>query len=376
MPGTRRTGHADAVLSALGYQSERPRAPRDARRWLAGSVAIAAALVVWAYWPGFHRKPAAASAGKAPQTQAPPSPAAMTPVTTTAPAPPASAGGPPAEQLKTGGSGDGRGAKSAPPATKIAEPSVSASGDAATKALSSPPAARGTIPAADRHAIAAPGESLPSTTRRPAGRAAVLPPAERPKSPAVPAADDFQLALYYQRAGDFEQALLHYRNVLQRDQLNIEAHNNVGILYQGKGLYEDAAREFQRVLAIDQGYLTAHLNLSAAYLKLGRFEASAAEARAALALDPRNSGAMVNLALAQQGAGRPAEADASLRRAIALDPQNAAAHYNLARQYDRIGEVGLALDHYRQFLQYAGPDQATYAPDVRDRVQALEVRIK
>jgi hypothetical protein len=32
------------------------------------------------------------------------------------------------------------------------------------------------------------------------------------------------------------------------------------------------------------------------------------------------------------------------------------------------------LDHYRAFLQYAGPEQAGYAADVRSRVQALERR--
>ena len=39
-------------------------------------------------------------------------------------------------------------------------------------------------------------------------------------------------------------------------------------------------------------------------------------------------------------------------------------------------DPGRALDHYRQFLQYAGPDQAAYAQDVRARVAALAARIK
>ena len=55
-----------------------------------------------------------------------------------------------------------------------------------------------------------------------------------------------------------------------------------------------------------------------------------------------------------------------------IDKQNAAAHYNLALQYEKGGEAALALDHYRAFLQYAGPEQAAYAADVRFRVQTLE----
>ena len=188
--------------------------------------------------------------------------------------------------------------------------------------------------------------------------------------------NDFQLALYYQRAGDFEQALVHYKAALQRDELNLQAHNNLGYLYLGKGLLEEAAREFQRVIAIEPGYVTAHVNLSATLIRLGRFETAAAEARQALSLDPRSGDAFVNLALAQNGSGQAADAQGNLRRALELDARNPAAHYNLARQYEAAGEAGRALDHYRQFLQYAGPDQEAYAQDVRARVQALQTRIK
>jgi tetratricopeptide (TPR) repeat protein len=129
--------------------------------------------------------------------------------------------------------------------------------------------------------------------------------------------DPFQLALYHQRAGDFEQALVSYKALLQRDEMNIEAHNNLGYLYLGKGLLDEAAREFQRVIAIEPKYVTAHVNLSATFYKLERFGAAAAQAREAL-----------------------------------------------------------ALDHYRLFLQYAGPEQSDYAEDVRQRLPALSARIR
>lgn len=182
---------------------------------------------------------------------------------------------------------------------------------------------------------------------------------------------DFQLALYYQRAGDVERALAQYRKVLQRDELNIGARNNLGILFQTRGLYEDAAREFKRVVAINPHYVTAHLNLSAALLELGRADAAAAEARAVLAIEPRQSDALVNLGLAQGAAGQTGEAKLSLRRALEIDPHHAAAHYNLAQAYEKSGEPGLAVDHYRQFLQFAGTEQTAYVADVRARIQAL-----
>jgi hypothetical protein len=98
----------------------------------------------------------------------------------------------------------------------------------------------------------------------------------------APDADHFQLALYYQRSGDFENALLQYRAVLQRDELNAEAHNNLGLLYRGKGLYDEAAKEFVRAIAINQRYVKAHNNLGVTYLSQQKADAAAAEFQTAL----------------------------------------------------------------------------------------------
>lgn len=183
-----------------------------------------------------------------------------------------------------------------------------------------------------------------------------------------PGRDDFQLALYYQRAGDFEQALLHYRAALRADEMNVEAHNNLGSLYLGRNLLDEAAREFQRVLAIDPTYVPAHVNLSAIHYTQGRFDAAAAQARGALRIDPRSVDGLVNLALAQKAGGQPGDARASLQRALELNPRHPAAHYNLARHYEETGEAVRAVEHFRLFLQYAGPEHEAHATDVRARL--------
>lgn len=194
-------------------------------------------------------------------------------------------------------------------------------------------------------------------------------------TPAAPR-DDFQLALYYQRAGEFDRSLVHYQAVLQRDELNVEAHNNLGLLYKDKGLTEEAIREFQRALSIAPRYGRAHNNLGVTLLELGRFDAAAAEFRAALAIDPRDVDAMINLALAQKSTGQVADARGGLVRALAVDPHNAPAHYNLGLQYEAAGEAARALEHYKAFLAYSGPEYAARAPDVRARITALETRLR
>ena len=145
-------------------------------------------------------------------------------------------------------------------------------------------------------------------------------------------AEHFRLGVYYHRAGDFENALKHYRALLERNELNAEVHNNLGLLYQDKGLMDEAVNEFQRAILIDQRYVKAHNNLGVAFLHLGKLDAADAEFRAALASDPGNVESLVNLALAMKTGGRREEAretlirgalDRSAERGLPLQPGHA-----------------------------------------------------
>ncbi len=169
---------------------------------------------------------------------------------------------------------------------------------------------------------------------------------------------------------------MHYRTVLQQNELNAEAHNNLGLLYQEKGLTGEAIQEFERALFIDPNYVRAYNNLGVTYLGLGRPDQAAAQFRTALKIDPRSVDALVNLALALKASGRPEEARTQLLRALELDSHDAPAHYNLALLYEEVGETARAIQHYRLFLQYGGAEHARLVPDVRARVDALTARLR
>jgi Flp pilus assembly protein TadD len=196
--------------------------------------------------------------------------------------------------------------------------------------------------------------------------------------PGRPAAetDHFRLALYYQRVGDFENALIHYRAVLAADEFNAEAHNNLGVLYQDKGLYDEAIKEFQRATFIDPGYDKAHNNLGVALLRSGKTDAAIAEFRGIVARAPRHVDALTNLALALKAAGRAEEARETLQRVLTINGRHAQAHYNLALIYEERAEWQRAIEHFEQFLANAGPESAALTVDVRTRVQALRLKLQ
>jgi Flp pilus assembly protein TadD len=191
-----------------------------------------------------------------------------------------------------------------------------------------------------------------------------------PTAPPVQA-NDLDLAIYYHRAGDFENALQHYRALLRRNELDAQAHNNLGLLYQERNLLDESARELQRAIVIEPRNAGTHNNYGVTLLKLGRADEAQAEFAAALALSPRSVDAIVNLALAQRDARRPDSARETLLRALSIEPRNAAAHYNLAQLYDQTNQTAGAVDHYGKFLENAGAEYASRIAAVRVRIEVL-----
>jgi Flp pilus assembly protein TadD len=190
-----------------------------------------------------------------------------------------------------------------------------------------------------------------------------------------PEADEFKLAVYYHTAGDFQNALIHYHAFLEKEPLNLEAHNNLGLLYQGKGLFDDAVTEFRKAISIDPKYAKAHNNLGVTLLNAGKVDAAVAEFRYLQRDDPKNIEALVNLAIALKAADHVDEAKETLIRAVALSPKLASARYNLGVIYEGQGELTHAIEHYEAFLKYAGADQASLSADVRNRLPGLRQRI-
>ncbi len=371
--------HADTVLAALGYSPEKRRCGWS-RRTLYIFAAAATMLLGVGGWVMvnvyglYSRAPLGRSIGRVPSTAAPQ-------VATRSPEPvPVEADATPTPP--------GIAAASEPPIAQFIPARSAPIEDVARQST----VGRRQAPGGRRQAAGA-RRQLAVASRQSAGasRQAEVPAARAPQTPAPLAAssspgapagasavsdeDHFRLAVYYQRAGDFDTALTHYRALLQRNELNAEAHNNLGLLYQQKGQLDQAIPQFQRAILIDPKYAKAHNNLGVALLRSGNADAAATEFQAILAGDPKDVDALVNLALAFKAAGSPGKAQETLLRAIAVRSTSAAAHYNLALLYEQDQEMASAIDHYRAFLTHAGVEYANLTGDVRKRVETLSARL-
>ena len=109
----------------------------------------------------------------------------------------------------------------------------------------------------------------------------------RPKDPAD-LAIAAQLAQFYDRTGQPEEALRLFERVVAGDPANTAALINLGTLYAQANRLADAAALWQRALARNPALTQARMNLAVAQMRQGEREAGIASLRAALAYDPDN----------------------------------------------------------------------------------------
>jgi hypothetical protein len=75
----------------------------------------------------------------------------------------------------------------------------------------------------------------------------------------------FAQALERQREGKLEEAKKLYRKVVEIDQHNVQAFNNLGVIYMGEKDYKRAIMRFNKALDIKHDYVDAHYNLACLY---------------------------------------------------------------------------------------------------------------
>jgi protein O-mannosyl-transferase len=115
------------------------------------------------------------------------------------------------------------------------------------------------------------------------------------------------------------------------------AHNNLGMALAARGQREEAIDHFRKVLQIKPDYFAAHLNLGQALIARGQLDDAAAHYRMALETEPDYLEAHYNLAAILAPRKQFEEAIVHYRRALEIKPDMIEARYNLAETYYNLG---------------------------------------
>jgi len=147
-----------------------------------------------------------------------------------------------------------------------------------------------------------------------------------------------------------QEAEYHYRQALAQNPANAVVHYNLGNALRKLGRLDEAERCYRKTVALKSDIPEAHYNLGTTLKDLGRLEESEHNFRRALALRPGFAEAHNNLGTVLAELQRWEEAEHSYRQALALRPDHVLAHNNLGNALRQTGRLGEAEQCYRRAL--------------------------
>lgn len=137
------------------------------------------------------------------------------------------------------------------------------------------------------------------------------------------------LGLIAQFEGHYEESTAYFKKILELNPLSAYTYNNLGISYQMLGKSKEAVVLFEKALDLDANLSEAHINLANLFAAENQEALAESHLRKALELQPNHPGIHNNLGIILHAQGKTAEAIPCFEKALALDPNFLQAEQNL-----------------------------------------------
>ena len=162
---------------------------------------------------------------------------------------------------------------------------------------------------------------------------------------------EFVLGGAYEKQGDLEEAIEHYREATLIKPRYVEARNNLGLALVKQGQVDEAIREYNEALKTDGSRAEVHNNLGLALAELGRLDEAISHYTEAIRLKPRFEKPRCNLGTALAEQGRIDEAIQCYRDALRTNQGYADARCRLGLALARQGKVDRAMAEFRKTIE-------------------------
>lgn len=153
------------------------------------------------------------------------------------------------------------------------------------------------------------------------------------------------------RAGRFQEAECAYRQALDFDPANPDAHHLLGVAISQQGRHQEAVEHIGRAVAANPAMPAYHNNLGMAWYGLKELDRAEASFREALRLEPGYAQAHNNLGLVLKDRVRLEDAAGCFARSAELRPDYAEAWNNLGNALQDLGRTEEAIAHYRRAIE-------------------------
>lgn len=158
-------------------------------------------------------------------------------------------------------------------------------------------------------------------------------------------------ALELSQTGHVSEAAAMFREVLEEDNQNLPAHDELADCYFQLRQFYDAAGELRAALALDPHDVRAEELLGSVWLEAGDKPRARAEFERLLGFAPGDYTAHFGLGLLDADAGRPDDAVRDFEAALQAQPDSADAHDRLGETYVKKGDYGAAAREFRRALE-------------------------
>jgi tetratricopeptide (TPR) repeat protein len=198
---------------------------------------------------------------------------------------------------------------------------------------------------------------------------ASAPSAKAPGSTERPFMDPSGRAFESYHAGDYEAALKHLQQAIEKNPRDAESLSNLGQILVRLGRPAEALSYFDRAIALNGDRWTYVFNRARAAGLLERWPESIEGYRRAQTLFPNDYVTTFNLALTLHKAGNEEAAVTEYQKAIALAPEDGTFRRALGISLEKLNRPADAVAAYTEYLKLS--PEAPDADKVRERIAML-----
>jgi protein O-GlcNAc transferase len=160
-----------------------------------------------------------------------------------------------------------------------------------------------------------------------------------------------QSAYAYFQAGNFKQAEILCRKVLEKESANVDVLNFIGVIHFQNNNFDSAMRYFKKALKYKQDFVDAHYNLANALKITGDIDEAVAHYEKAVQLNPNYVNAYNNLGTIYQDKNKLDKALSYFQKAITLNANHADAQFNIGNIFRENNQIDKAITHYEKSIR-------------------------
>lgn len=135
----------------------------------------------------------------------------------------------------------------------------------------------------------------------------------------------------YQNLGNLKTASDTFVHIINLDNKNFAAYNNLGNIFKAQKKFEDAERNYNKALEINPKYENAMVNLGNLYFEINDYQKAIDYYLKSLKINNQNALAYYNLGLVYQSIGEFNDSHKAFKEALKINPTNTNADKMISR---------------------------------------------